>query len=196
MHSFSDMQTLFPIPPGLPQGFHYYPDFISEEEEQELLKMIQSYPLKNMIFHGFEAKRKVLSFGYDYRFDSRKLSETLPIPGEFRPLIRNVGGRLGIAENGFVKMLLTEYNTGTVINWHRDAPPFGKIAGISLLSDCRYKLRPYNKALQTRAAVRAFTVERRSLYLMEGAARDEWEHSISPIKSLRYSITIRTLRDA
>lgn len=188
------MSTLFSVLPALPEGFHYFPDFISEEEERELVKLIKAYALKNMIFQGFEAKRKVLSFGYDYHFDTRQLSEAKPIPAEFQSLLAKTGAQLGIPAEAFAKLLLTEYDTGTVINWHRDAPPFEKIAGISLLSDCTFKLRPYEKAKQNRAAVKSFTVERRSLYLMEGEAREQWEHSIAPVKAPRYSITIRTLR--
>lgn len=185
---------LFTIPLQLPDGFHYFPDFLSEKEENHLVALIQNYPLKNMIFQGFEAKRKVISFGYDYQFDKRQLLESLPVPEEFQPVIHKVAEKLTIAPNEFVKLLLTQYDPGTVINWHRDAPPFEKIAGLSLLSDCTFKLRPYDKSKQTRSAVKSFVVQRRSLYLMEAEARDKWEHSITPVKSLRYSITIRTLR--
>jgi len=136
-----------------------------------------------------------MSFGYDYHFDKRTITEGIPIPTEFLPVISKVATRLNIPPEKFVKLLLTKYETGTVINWHRDAPPFDKIAGISLLTDCTFKLRPYVKTKQTRTATIAFTVERRSLYLMENESREEWEHSIAPVKGLRYSITIRTLRD-
>lgn len=188
------MNTLFTIAPELPEGFTYIPDFITEEEELHLVTLIRKYPLKPMIFQGFEAKRKVMSFGYDYHFDQRTLTAGIAMPDEFLTVIRKAGIQLNIPAERFAKVLLTEYDTGTVINWHRDAPPFEKIAGISLLSDCTFKLRPYDKAKQTRSAVRSFTAERRSLYLMEGEARQDWEHSIAPVKSLRYSITIRTLR--
>jgi alkylated DNA repair dioxygenase AlkB len=189
------MAGLFHIPPVLPSGFHYYPDFISEAEEQELVSIIRKYPLKNLIFQGFEAKRKVMSLGYDYHFDSRTITKSQAVPAALQPLLQKTGTKLGIPPEAFAEVLLTEYAAGTVINWHRDAPPFDKIAGISLLADCTFKLRPYDKSKQTRSAVRSFIAERRSLYLMEGEARSEWEHSISPVKEMRYSITLRTLRD-
>ena len=34
----------------------------------------------------------------------------------------------------------------------------------------------------------------RSAYLMTGAVRSHYEHSIPPVDALRYSITFRTLR--
>ena len=187
------MHSLFSIPPDLPEDFVYIPDFITEEEELELARLIEKYPLKNMMFQGFEAKRKVYSLGYDYHFDSRTLTIGVPVPEEFDFIIKKTGAALSIAPERFRKILLTQYDPGTVINWHRDAPPFEQIAGISLLSDCTFKLRPYDKAKQNRKAVKAFTAERRSLYLMQGAARMDWEHSIAPVKGLRYSITMRTL---
>jgi alkylated DNA repair dioxygenase AlkB len=143
------LNSLFDIPPELPEGFFYYPDFISVEEESALIAQIQKHSLNNMIFHGFEAKRKVKSFGYDYHFDNKSLTKGTPIPEEFNWLINNVAKRLNLLSEKFATLLLTEYDTGTVINWHRDAPPFEKIAGISLLSDCTFKLRPYDKIKQT-----------------------------------------------
>lgn len=187
------METLFSLQPDLPAGFIYEPNFITVEEEKLLVELIQTYPLKNMIFQGFEAKRKVLSFGYDYNFGSRKLLNADPIPAEFNFIIKKVATYLSVEQSEFAKLLLTQYETGTVINWHRDSPPYELIAGISLASDCTFKLRPYDKARQNRAAVKSFTVARRSLYIMKNEARYDWEHSITPVKNLRYSITMRTL---
>ena len=35
---------------------------------------------------------------------------------------------------------------------------------------------------------------RRSLYLLSGEVRDEWEHSIAPLDTTRRSVTLRTMR--
>jgi len=35
----------------------------------------------------------------------------------------------------------------------------------------------------------------RSTYLLRGAARSQWEHSIPPLDRLRYSVTVRCLVD-
>ena len=37
---------------------------------------------------------------------------------------------------------MTEYPAGAGIGWHRDAPAFDFIVGISLLSECTMKFRP------------------------------------------------------
>jgi alkylated DNA repair dioxygenase AlkB len=36
----------------------------------------------------------------------------------------------------------------------------------------------------------------RSIYILAGEARTDWEHSIPPLNALRYSITFRTLAGA
>jgi alkylated DNA repair dioxygenase AlkB len=188
------MNTLFPDQPLLPDGFSYQPDFLSLEEETELCKAIYLLDLHPMIFQGFEAKRKVQSFGYDYSFDRRSLSKGQDIPDEFNWLVEKVSAKLGIAAEEFAELLVTEYPPGAVINWHRDAPPFDIVAGISLMTDCSFRLRPYDKSLQGRQSIISLLVQKRSLYLLSGASRSEWEHSIAPVKQKRYSVTLRTLR--
>ena len=189
------METLFPINTKYPSGFSYLPDFINPSEENELLKVISALELHNFIFQGYEAKRKVAGFGYDYSFDKRTLSRGKPIPVHFEPLIRKVSDHISVRKEDFAEFLITEYPVGAVINWHRDAPPFDLIVGISLQSDCTFRLRPRDKTKQDRSSIVSFPVKRRSLYIMQGSARTEWEHSISPVKTTRYSITLRTLRN-
>ena len=188
------MQTLFASAPSRPDGFSYFPDFISEAEEQQLIGTMHSLTLKSFLFHGFEAKRKVASYGYDYHFDSRSISKGEPIPEGFYFLLEKVAAQLQCSAEDFKEVLATEYPPGSVINWHRDAPPFGIIAGISLATDCIFRLRPYNPEKRTRNSVLSFPVQRRSLYVLRDSARDEWEHSIRPVARQRFSITLRTLR--
>jgi hypothetical protein len=40
---------------------------------------------------------------------------------------------------------------------------------------------------------RSLVAEPRSAYLLRGASRTEWEHSIPPLATLRYSITFRSM---
>jgi alkylated DNA repair dioxygenase AlkB len=178
----------------LPEGFQYYPEFLSDQEEQYLIEEIRKIELHTFIFQGYEAKRKVASFGYDYSFDKRSFSKGNPIPVQLNSFIAKVAQKLSLNLNDFAELLITEYPVGSVINWHRDAPPFDLIAGISLLSPCKFKLRPNEKTKQTRTSIISIPVLPRSLYVMQGPARSEWQHSIAPVKEKRYSITLRTLK--
>lgn len=177
-----------------PEGFLYFPGFLTKDEERELLDTVMSMRLHTFVFHGYEAKRKVASFGVDYSFEQRKLSAGVDIPEVFNPLIIKVAGASNVEPSEIKELLVTEYPPGAVINWHRDAFPFEVVMGISLLSSCRFRLRPFDKTKQHRKATVSLSIEPRSLYVMRGAARWDWEHSTSPVEEVRYSITLRTLR--
>jgi alkylated DNA repair dioxygenase AlkB len=188
------MADLFTSDLKFPEGFLYLPQFLTEKEEEDLIEIISKSELHPFTFQGFEAKRKVASFGYDYLFDKGSLSRGKPIPPAFNPLIEKVSDTLSLSTGDFAELLITEYPVGAVINWHRDAPPFDLIAGISLLSDCKFRLRPYDKKNQSRSSLLSFPVKRRSMYVMKGPARTDWQHSIAAVKEVRFSITLRTLR--
>jgi alkylated DNA repair dioxygenase AlkB len=189
------MNTLFPIEPIFPPGFSYKENFLSAEEEENLLRQISTIDLHVFNFQGFEAKRKVASFGYDWRFEKRVLSKGQDIPQVFDSLLTKVSNYLETPGISFAELLVTEYPVGSVINWHRDAPPFDIIAGISLNADCIFRLRPHDKNKQGRGAIISFPVRRRSLYIISGEARTEWQHSIAPVKEVRYSVTLRTVKE-
>ena len=185
---------LFPDDHALPAGFSYRPEFITAREEQQLLTAIADIELHVFNFRGYEAKRRVASFGYHYSFEARKLSEGRPIPPVFDWLIQNVSTVTKIESEAFAELLVTEYPPGSVINWHRDAHPFDVIAGISLLSDCVFRLRPHEKSKQNQRSIVSVNVGRRSFYVISGKARTDWEHSILPVAKGRLSITLRTLK--
>src|SRR5688500_16739753 len=127
----SSMLSLFPTGPVLPEGFSYSPSFLTKEEEQQLLQLIAGIELHTFVFQGYEAKRKAASFGFDWSFEKRMLSKGKEIPAGFRSLIEKVAQAVSMKPEEFAELLVLEYPVGAVINWHRDAPPFGLIAGIS-----------------------------------------------------------------
>lgn len=188
------MNTLFDITPVTPAGFSYSPGFISESEEMQLIKTIEQFNLQNMKFHEYEAKRKVISFGQGWSFAGQQLKQGNPIPAEFNFLVERIANHLQISKKSIAQSLITEYPVGSVINWHRDAPPFEIIVGVSLLSDCIFKLRPHDKEKQTRSATITLPVQRRSFYIMTGVSKNEWQHCIAPVNKVRYALTFRTLK--
>jgi alkylated DNA repair dioxygenase AlkB len=84
------------------------------------------------------------------------------------------------------------YPPGAAIGWHKDRFIFGEVIGISLLSACMLRFRKRVGAQWVRSSI---VLEPRSAYLLQGPSRTEWEHSIPAVASLRYSITLRNLRD-
>ena len=106
----------------------------------------------------------------------------------------------GVEPDAFAMALINEYQPGSPIGWHRDAPQYEIVAGVSLMSSCRMKFRPYvspadvGPAAARRRASYDIVLEPRSAYLLTGSARSDFEHHIPPVSSLRYSVTFRTLR--
>jgi alkylated DNA repair dioxygenase AlkB len=151
---------------------------------------------------GAIARRRTTHFGWTYGYYSRRTEPGPPLPDFLLPLRARSGAWAGIDPELFVEALVTEYPPGAPIGWHRDAPMFGDIvAGISLLSSCRMKFRPYvsPSAIKAEAGPRRTThemeLENRSGYLITGASRSEYEHSIPAVERTRYSITFRTVRE-
>jgi len=174
-----------------PEGLRYQAEVLPHEEERELVERIQDLPLKEFEFHGYVGKRRVLSFGWHYDFSDAKLKPTDEIPTFLRGLRERAAAFAGLAAEDLPHALVTEYSPGTTIGWHRDKGVFNDVVGISLLAPCLFRLRRKISGGWERYAL---TVEPRSAYLLRGAARTEWEHSIPPVDALRYSITFRTLR--
>jgi alkylated DNA repair dioxygenase AlkB len=182
---------LFGRQDDLPEGFRYQPNLISAEEESELVRELQNLPFQSFDFHGHLANRRVVGFGLRYDYDRRAVVEAPPIPDFLTPLRDKVAAFAGRPAPAFEQVLINEYREGAGIGWHRDKPHFEDVAGVSLLAPCSFRLRRKNGAKWER---RTIIVEPKSAYLMTGAARNDWEHSIPPLSKHRYSITLRTLR--
>jgi alkylated DNA repair dioxygenase AlkB len=178
-------------PPDCPEGLVYRPDFVTPQEETELVARLATLPFQAFQFHGFEGARRVVSFGWRYDFNAGGLKRAEPFPDWLRPLAARAAIFAGVAPEAFVHALLTEYAPGAGIGWHRDRPQFEDVVGISFLAPCRLRFRLRAASGWTRSAL---TVEPRSAYLLRGPARRAWEHSIRPLQTLRYSITLRSFR--
>ena len=182
---------LWDRPSGLPEGFEYRPDLLSPAEEAELLGYFTQLEFKPFEFHGYLGNRRVVSFGLHYDFAGGGMTRTQEIPDFLLPLRDRAAAFAGLAAAELEHVLVAQYPPGAGIGWHRDRPAFGDVIGVSLASACRFRLRRKSGAGWERAALR---VEPRSVYLLRGPARWEWQHSIPPGEQLRYSVTFRSIK--
>jgi alkylated DNA repair dioxygenase AlkB len=182
--------SLFDPSPPPPEGFVYAPGLLGEAEERALAGRIGALPFKPFEFHGFTGNRRTVSFGLHYAFDGSGLRDAEPIPGWLEPLRARAAALAGREAEEFVHALVIEYAPGAGIGWHRDRPVFGDVVGVSLLAPAPLRFRRKAGARWERFTL---TAEPRSAYLLRGSARHEWEHSIPPLETLRYSVTLRTL---
>jgi alkylated DNA repair dioxygenase AlkB len=177
--------------PSLPAGLDYRTDFLSPEEESALVERVRALEFKEFEFHGYEGKRRVVSFGFRYDYNDGKLRTAGDIPAFLLPLRERAADFAGIPSAELVQALVTEYAPGAGIGWHRDRPVFDKVIGISLVSPCRFRLRRRADTGWERASL---ILAPRSAYVLQGPVRTAWEHSIPAAEQLRYSITFRSMK--
>jgi alkylated DNA repair dioxygenase AlkB len=185
----SGQSALFDQQALLPEGFAYRPAVISPEEESRLLAEIAPLPFREFQFHGFEGKRRVVSFGWRYDFEEQKALQAEPIPEFLIDICRRVQDASGFSLPHLQQVLVTEYAPGAPIGWHKDRPFFEDVMGLSMGTPCVFRMRKREGPRKWRRV--SLPLEPRSAYLLTGPARWEWEHSIPPLDQLRYSITFR-----
>ncbi len=175
-----------------PPGLIFVPEFLAESEELDLLAFIREVEFRTLQMHGVTAKRRIKQYGWHYAFESYRLTPADPIPAEFTSIAGRSAALAGIDASEWAEVLVTEYTAGAGIGWHRDAPVFGIVAGISLEGSCRMRFQTGTGAARSTYAIE---LPPRSIYLLTGEARAKWQHMIPATRELRYSITFRTVRN-
>ena len=176
-----------------PDGIVLRPEVITREDESGMLERFATLRWDPIVIRGQAARRTARHFGLGYDYQSRTPRPGEPIPHWIEPVRRAAAELGGVAPAELVEVLAQRYPAGSTLGWHRDAPAFGIVVGISLLG--RSRLR-FQRGRRERRRVWEVDLEPRSGYVLAGEARWSWEHSIPPAKELRYSITFRTLKRA
>jgi alkylated DNA repair dioxygenase AlkB len=175
-----------------PAGLAYVAELLTPDDESAALAAIEDVEFDEIRMHGVVAKRTAKHYGLDYDYERRGvIDEAAPVPEWILP-IRAAAARMAeLDPDELVEVLVQRYPEGAQIGWHRDAPAFGTVVGVSLLASARMRFRRDKGGV-----LRTFELELapRSGYVLAGEARTAWQHHVPPTKSLRYSITFRTLR--
>ena len=185
----SSQPDLFGNEAAFPEGFRYRDDLIAPAEEAALLAELERLAFAPFDFHGWQGKRRIVSYGWRYDYGARAVAEAEKLPDFLHELRAKAARFADLAEAELRQVLVTEYEVGAGIGWHRDKPEFGEVIGVSLLSatSLRFRLAKEGGGWERRAVA----VAPRSAYLLQGPARHRWYHSIRPVATLRYSITFR-----
>jgi alkylated DNA repair dioxygenase AlkB len=176
----------------MPEGLLYQEGFLSEKEEEALLAEIRTLPLEEAKYKAYTAKRRTVSYGSSYDFDTNQLGPAPDIPAFLHLLRSKVASLVGLKDEAFRHALVTEYRPGTELGWHRDVGEFGIVVGVSLAGSCRMRFRRYPP--ERGAKVFSLELAPRSVYVLRDEIRWRWQHSVARTSELRYSITFRTPR--
>ena len=176
---------------GGPEGLRYQAEFLSPKEQGDLIARVAALPFRPFEYQGYLGKRETVSFGWSYRFDGSGLAEAAPIPDWLLPVRARAASWAGLGPEALVQALIIRYGEGAGLGWHRDRPVFDDVIGLSLLSPAPLRFRRKQGEKWQR-----FTLETApgSIYLLRGPARTEWQHSLTPVTTLRYAITFRSMR--
>ncbi|MGK5672308.1 alpha-ketoglutarate-dependent dioxygenase AlkB [Micromonospora sp. URMC 106] len=177
-----------------PAGLTYQPDLIGPDEERSLLTALAAFDFREVRMHGQIARRTVRQFGFDYDYGSFQLTSGDALPLELAGVRERCAAFAGVPPTSLAQALVTRYPPGSIIGWHRDAPAFGPtVVGLSLGSAC---LLRFQRGTGEERRVYEVELAPRSAYVLAGAARSSWQHSIPPVPALRHSITFRQLPGA
>lgn len=171
------------------EGLYYSEDFVSPDQEHDLLARIDSQSWNT------ELKRRVQHFGYRYSY-SRGAVDPKDYLGPLPEWLAALSERLPFEPD---QVIVNEYTPGQGISAHIDAMgSFGPmIATVSLGSQC---VMQFKRAGHTHER----PLRRRSLLVLSGAAREQWSHAIPGRKTdsidgvpsartRRVSVTFRTV---
>jgi alkylated DNA repair dioxygenase AlkB len=177
--------------PDHPSGFVYRPGIVTPDEEATLVEAVRTLEFSAVRMRGQTARRRTTHFGWTYGYESARVEPGPPLPEFVLPLRARAAALARLEPAALVEVLITEYPSGAGIGWHRDAPAFGVVVGVSLLGPCRFR---FGRGSGETRELRSVELAPRSAYVLDGEARWQWQHSIPPMRTARYSITYRTLR--
>lgn len=171
-------------------GLYYIENFLTKEEESNLLKEID----QNNKWVNTLGKYSRVVQQYGAYFDYLNHDKLTPAP-EFFPLLKATSQKIEHVikeelkqEHNFNQCIINNYNKSQRITAHVDYHHFGPlIACVSIFGEAT--MRFTNKSTSVDIIVKP-----RSLYIMSGPARSIWTHEMLPCKEeRRISITLRTL---
>lgn len=183
---------LFGAPrPALPEGLKYAAHVVDPDAQARLVEVFAGLPFEAFDFHGFKGNRRIVSYGGRYDFSASRLREAEPVPDFLLAAREAAAAFAGLRPEALAQAMVTEYAPGAGIGWHRDRPEFDKVVGLSFASAATMRFRRRRGEGWERAAL---PLAPGSAYLLDGPARQDWQHSIAPGETLRYSVTFRSLR--
>jgi alkylated DNA repair protein (DNA oxidative demethylase) len=188
---------------ALPPGFLLVPELVNPQEERALVAWFAASPAwREVTFRGQTARRQALSFGARYLVQGKRLTPAPPLPPElavYRDRMieiacANLGEDLVLAGRtaaDFALCTALRYPPGGAIGWHMDNRVFGPtVLSLSLGAPARLQLRPakdggaHGPRLEVPLAAG-------SLFVLAGEARSSWHHRLCPVRTERYSLTVR-----
>lgn len=180
------------------KGYQYWPNFIGQEEELDLISIIDSQTWSTKL------KRRTQHYGYEYDYTKKKVDQSMYL-GLIPSWLASYCTRmiaLGFFKKKPDQIIINEYLPGQGIAKHVDCVPcFGEtVVSLSLGSTCVMEFEHLTSSKKGEVIL-----EPRSLLVLSDEARYNWMHSIPARnedklndqilpRSRRISLTFRTVQ--
>jgi alkylated DNA repair dioxygenase AlkB len=177
-----------------PEGLFYIPQFLTAQQEQDILAHVAPQSFEPYDHHGYKANREVVYFGPagGYGVGGADIQPE-PMPDWLIPLRERFAHLIDLSADELAMAMIARYDVGAGIGWHRDRPQFGpSVFGLSLAADAEMRFRRF---VGENEEMYKINLARASAYIIAGLSRSVWQHGMIPVKQMRYSITFRTIRD-
>lgn len=163
-------------------GLSLVHDFISEQEEQQILAGIAQTAGRGVKPISKVYRNSIQRFGDTSIYSDNSIAAD--IPEYFAPVLdRLLSEQLIAAKPDAVTV--NEYVTGQIIHPHIDAPAAGPVITVlSLLSPAMMAFTLGHERFEVKLPAR-------SLVQMRDTIRNDWKHEILPVAALRYSVVFR-----
>jgi alkylated DNA repair dioxygenase AlkB len=201
----SPRPTTAPAGAAEPAGFLYVPELLSAVEERALLAWFAASPeWKLVTFRGQTARRRAMSFGARYLTQGRQLEPAPELPPELavyrdrmvEAACAGLGRELALAGRAIADFGLCtalHYPPGGAIGWHADNRAFGPtVLSLSLGGPARLQLQRPGRDDTGASGVLEQELAPRSLFVLAGESRVDWQHRVCPVRAERYSLTVRS----
>lgn len=160
-------------------GLIYLPNYITVEQEAELIATIDEQPWLN------DLKRRVQHYGWKYDYKARRIDPSMNL-GNLPNWLHELSNRLvsdGLFQKAPDQVIINEYQTGQGIAPHVDCVPCFEdtIASLSLGSSCVMDFTHGAKEEKIPTLLEPY-----SLLVLGGNARHHWKHGIASRKTDKY----------
>ena len=167
------------------KGLQYFPNFLSEIEEVEILRAVESESWLD------DLKRKVQHYGFKYDYKSRSIDESYRIgslPSWSQFVIERMLSQK-IIDYQPDQLIINKYQPGEGIAMHVDCEPCftDTIISLSLGSDIIMNF----KKLESEDTKKSVFLQRRSLVVLSGESRYQYHHGIAPRKTDKFNGQIK-----
>lgn len=183
-----DLFAAEPVLPGLTHGSA----LVTDADLPALAAAIDAAPLAPFRFQQWTGLRLTASYGWHYDFENGRVGRAEPMPDWLLAVRERAAAFAGVRADALVQALLTRYDPGAGIGWHRDRPVFEHVVGLSIGAPATLRFRRRREGGFDRFALPLVAGDG---YHLTGEARWDWEHGIAAMAEARWSITFRSLTD-